>query len=178
MNMGDLSDVEKLKSVIIEHVAKDVLILTDSVDKLGEQLQQIGNLMTLLEGNTEKQFDVASKQILDFLVEQEKHLAEIADSRTKQISLTVSDNVEKILNLKFERYQQTVDTALEKFERANIAAVDSLNNSYRETEAQIKNTVSPNSKGDSTHKVLTAATLALSAVVIAGIISLAVVKLF
>jgi hypothetical protein len=177
--MGDNNEVERLKSVIIEHVAKDVLILTENVDKLSEQVVQISNMLKLLEGNTEQQFDLAAKKITDFLVAQEKHLADIADARTKQISLTVSDNVEKILHGKFETYQQTVDKALDKFERANVAAVESLNSSYNETQAKIKEAgLSGNQSENKSHKYLTAATLALSAVVVAGIISLAVVKLF
>jgi hypothetical protein len=177
--MGDNNEVERLKSVIIEHVAKDVLILTETVDKLNEQFVQVNNMLKLLEDNTEKQFDLAAKQITDFLVAQEKHLADIADARTKQISLTVSDNVEKILHGKFETYQQTVDKALDKFERANVAAVESLNSSYKETEAKIREAgLSGNQTENKANKYLTAATLALSAVVIAGIISFAVAKLF
>lgn len=136
--MNAVTDVEKLKSIIIEHVAKDVLILTETVDALNEQLAQTSNMLKLLEGNTEKQFDLAAKQITDFLVAQEKHLASIADARTKQISLTVSDNVEKILIEKFDAYQQMVDKGLEKFERANVAAVESLNNDYKATADKIR----------------------------------------
>lgn len=175
--MSDVTEVERLKSVIIEHVAKDVLILTENVDKLSEQLGQVGNMLKLLESNTENQFDLAAKQITAFLVEQEKHLAEIADSRTKQISMTVSDNVEKILNTKFENYQHAVDKALDKFESANVAAVDSLNASYKETEAKIKSGQFGKPEENKFGQLLTGATLLLSAVSVAGIISLVVALL-
>lgn len=171
--MADTSDVERLKSVIIEHVAKDVLILTDNVEKLTEQLSQVGNMLKLLEQNTEKQFDVAAKQIMEFLVAQEKHLAEIADARTKQISLTVSDNVEKILHGKFDTYQKSVDSALEKFQSANVAAVQNLHKSYNEAEARINEAGrSPEKPGDgSTKKMLTIAVVALSATTTLAIVT-------
>jgi len=165
-------EIERLKSVIIEHVAKDVLLLTDNVEKLNTQLELTGNLLKLLESNTEKQFDLASKQILDFLVEQEKHLANIADSRTKQISLTISDNVEKILIEKFETYQQLVSKALEKFNTANVAAVESLNSSYNNTEKKMKEKLLSNPNKNKTEKILMAAILILSVISVAGISSL------
>lgn len=169
--MGDLTEVEKLKSVIIEHVAKDVLILTETVDALNEQLVQTSNMLKLLEGNTEKQFDLAAKQITDFLVAQEKHLADIADARTKQISLTVSDNIEKILNAKFETYSQTVDNALDKFERANVAAVESLNVSYKNTAAKIKASGQFDSQNvNKANNYIPIAALALSVTAVVGII--------
>jgi len=175
--MPDITEVEKLKSVIIEHVAKDVLILTEKVDTLNEQLTQVGNMLKMLEGNTEKQFDLAAKKIIDLLVEQEKYLADTADARIKQISLTVSDNVEKILNGKFENYQQSVDKALDKFKTANVAAVESLNSAYMDTETKIKSGHLSKPDASKSTKILATVNLVLSAASVAGIISLVIALL-
>jgi len=170
--MVDINEIERIKSVIIEHVAKDVLMLTEKVETLNEQLDQVSNMLKMLEDNTEKQFDLTAKKIIDLLIEQEKYLADIADARTKQISLTVSDNVEKILNGKFENYQQVVDKALDKFKTANIAAVESLNSAYMDTENKIKTGHLPRYGESKSTKILTVLNLVLSAASVAGIISL------
>lgn len=136
--MSDISTVEKLKDLIIEQVAQDVLILSDNVNKLNGELKETQAMVTLLNQSVSDNFDLAAKQITDFLVEQEKHLAEQATDRTKQITMNISDGVEKILQEKFNNYTKTVEEALTKFGQLNEEAVKSLHDNYLETQEQFK----------------------------------------
>lgn len=130
--------VDALKDIIIESVAQDVLILTDNVEKLKEGITDLQALFSQIETSAIGHYDNLSKNVIELLDEQEKALAKIAEERTNQVKLNVADNIEKILNKKFDEYQVKINEALANFDKVNKQAVDELGKNWTEANDAIK----------------------------------------
>jgi len=130
MTDTNVSDLEKLKDLVITHVAKDVLLLGDSIDKLKQNTEESKALLKQINTESSGYFDNMASKILQLLKEMEDEMRESSKSRVSQISMNVSDNIEQILIVKFKDYQQTIDAALQNFDTVNKQAVESLNKSF------------------------------------------------
>lgn len=167
MTGSSVDDLTKLKDLVISHVAKDVLILTENVDDLKEKTGEISALLNQIHESSEGYFDNQSKKLIDLLVEMESQLAKVAEARTTQITMTVSDNVEKLLNDKFKNYQETIDKALADFGEVNKKAVSSLNSEFNSASEAINGFKQSDSKKPSSCGKLIIATIVLQLAVLA-----------
>lgn len=131
MSSSNVDDLTKLKDLVISHVAKDVLMLTENVDDLKEKTVEITALLKQVNESSEGYFDNLAKKLVELLAEMESELAKVAEARVNQITMTVSDNVEKLLNEKFQTYQKTVDKGLESFNEVNGLAIDKLKSEWK-----------------------------------------------
>lgn len=138
MTSSSVDDLTKLKDLVISHVAKDVLMLTESVDDLKEKTVEIKAVLEQVESSSEGYFDNLAKKLIELLTEMEGELAKVAEARTNQITMTVSDNVENILNKKFTAYQGSIDQALSSFNTMNVKAVDQLSSDWQAASQAIK----------------------------------------
>lgn len=167
MTGSSVDDLTKLKDLVISHVAKDVLMLTENVDDLKEKTGEISALLKQIHDSSEGYFDNLSKKLIDLLVEMEGQLAKVAEARTSQITMTVSDNVEKLLNDKFKNYHETIDKALADFGEVNKQAVSSLNSEFNSASEAINGFKQNDSKKPSSGGKLIVATIVLQLAVLA-----------
>ncbi len=130
MSDSSVDDLTKLKDLVISHVAKDVLMLTENVDDLKEKTVEITALLKQVNESSEGYFDNLAKKLVELLAEMEGELAKVAEARVNQITMTVSDNVEALLNKKFQAYQETIDKALASFNEVNGLAIDKLKSDW------------------------------------------------
>lgn len=128
--MSSTEDITKLKDIIISHVAKDVLLLTENVDSLKELVGDTKNVLEQVSNSSDGYFDNLSKKVIDLLVEMESELRKTGEARVNQISLNISDNIEKILIESFKEYKEESDKAISSFNDVNKKALDSLNDSF------------------------------------------------
>lgn len=137
--MSSAEDITKLKDIIIAHVAKDVLLLTENVDSLKELVADTKNVLEQVSSSSDGYFDNLSKKVIDLLVEMESELRKTGEARVSQISLNISDNVEKILLSNFKNYRSEIDAALTDLRAVNNKAIDSLKDSYNEASQSLVN---------------------------------------
>lgn len=138
--------VNKLKDIIIASVAKDVLLLIDNVSDVKESVEEIKNLQQLIKESAGSYFDELADKLLSLVSNMEKELSSLGEARTNQISLNVSDNINKILIDSFSEYKKEINEALENFNKVNDKALESLNNSYHETSSAMAKLSSNNKK--------------------------------
>lgn len=146
MTSSSVDDLTKLKDLVISHVAKDVLMLTDNVDDLKEKTVEITALLKQVNESSEGYFDNLAKKLVELLGEMEGELAKVAEARVNQITMTVSDNVEALLNKKFQAYQETIDKGLESFNEVNGRAIGKLKDDWMTASEAINNLGSSDNK--------------------------------
>lgn len=143
-----VESVERLKSIIIEHVAKDVLLLHGEVEKLNDQLKETKDIVKQINSDANGYFDNMAAKVIELIENQEAHLQKIAEQRTAQVEMNISDRVEKILNDKFNAYTEQAEKAHnelveitdglnQRLEKANTAAIDNLKAHYMEAKNAI-----------------------------------------
>lgn len=111
-----VESVERLKSIIIEHVAKDVLLLHGEVEKLNDQLKETKDIVKQINSDANGYFDNMAAKVIELLEKQEEHLQVISEQRTTQVEMNISDRVAKILNKEFETYTGLTDKLKKEFE--------------------------------------------------------------
>lgn len=108
-----VDSIERLKTIIIEHVAKDVLLLSESVDGLNTGLLETKELIKQITDDANGYFDNMAEKVIELLTKQEEHLQSVAEQRTTQVEMNISDRVAKILNDEFKNYTDQVKKAVD-----------------------------------------------------------------
>lgn len=127
-----VESVERLKSIIIEHVAKDVLLLHGEVEKLNYQLKETKDIVKQINSDANGYFDNMAARVIELLKKQEEHLQVISEQRTTQVEMNISDRVAKILNKEFETYTGKVEKASEDFNEISENLTGKLKKEFEE----------------------------------------------
>lgn len=161
MTGSSVDDLTKLKDLVISHVAKDVLMLTENVDDLKTKTVEISALLKQLNDDSGNYFDNLAKKLIELLVDMESELAKVADARINQITMTVSDNVENLLNKKFQAYQETIDKGLESFNEVNGLAIGKLKSDWK-TASEAINTLGSADNKSAANKIASGKLIAVA----------------
>lgn len=149
--MSNNQEIGNLKEIIISHVAKDVLLLTDNVDELKVLVSETKQILDQVNDSSSGYFDNLSSRVIELIKEMEVELRKTGEARVSQISMNVSDNIDKILREKFEAYKNETEKALEDFRKVNKEALSCLDQNFNTAKAAIDN-FDAEKNGNSTNK--------------------------